>query len=136
MLSFIPEKIQVANQLYYRFRNNERSDSCQLIPVFVHLGDPIDNRIHIFSCSKQRSWTIEHKHVLNHSFTVRALQFFSVVLKPGWRVHLFVEIHLENMLGPGLTEELECPNCRSEEHTSELQSRGHLVCRPLLEKKK
>src|SRR5690625_6665499 len=34
------------------------------------------------------------------------------------------------------------PNCahqmadRSEEHTSELQSRGHLVCRLLLEKKK
>src|SRR5690625_5829948 len=28
----------------------------------------------------------------------------------------------------------ECP--RSEEHTSELQSRGHLVCRLLLEKKK
>src|SRR5690625_6355679 len=31
-----------------------------------------------------------------------------------------------------LTELLE----RSEEHTSELQSRGHLVCRLLLEKKK
>src|SRR5437660_6236603 len=38
----------------------------------------------------------------------------------------------------------ECPNrrrrnlqrYRSEEHTSELQSRGHLVCRLLLEKKK
>src|SRR5439155_24555007 len=29
------------------------------------------------------------------------------------------------------------PGCvRSEEHTSELQSRGHLVCRLLLEKKK
>src|SRR5439155_25259083 len=28
------------------------------------------------------------------------------------------------------------PLCRSEEHTSELQSRGHLVCRLLLEKKK
>src|SRR5690625_6456396 len=28
------------------------------------------------------------------------------------------------------------PPCRSEEHTSELQSRGHLVCRLLLEKKK
>src|SRR5439155_15275982 len=27
------------------------------------------------------------------------------------------------------------PGCRSEEHTSELQSRGHLVCRLLLEKK-
>src|SRR5215813_14376815 len=28
------------------------------------------------------------------------------------------------------------PTCRSEEHTSELQSRPHLVCRLLLEKKK
>src|SRR5690625_6338925 len=28
------------------------------------------------------------------------------------------------------------PATRSEEHTSELQSRGHLVCRLLLEKKK
>src|ERR1041385_6410212 len=33
---------------------------------------------------------------------------------------------------------LNCSNCcrRSEEHTSELQSRLHLVCRLLLEKKK
>src|SRR5690625_6892791 len=29
----------------------------------------------------------------------------------------------------------EAPSGRSEEHTSELQSRGHLVCRLLLEKK-
>src|SRR6266436_7606668 len=29
-----------------------------------------------------------------------------------------------------------CPSRRSEEHTSELQSRLHLVCRLLLEKKK
>src|SRR5437660_6831531 len=29
-----------------------------------------------------------------------------------------------------------CRGRRSEEHTSELQSRGHLVCRLLLEKKK
>src|SRR5439155_22373328 len=29
-----------------------------------------------------------------------------------------------------------CAKLRSEEHTSELQSRGHLVCRLLLEKKK
>src|SRR5690606_39749330 len=34
--------------------------------------------------------------------------------------------------GPGL----EQGNARSEEHTSELQSREKLVCRPLLEKKK
>src|SRR5690625_5888956 len=31
---------------------------------------------------------------------------------------------------------IAAPNSRSEEHTSELQSRGHLVCRLLLEKKK
>src|SRR5439155_26935538 len=31
---------------------------------------------------------------------------------------------------------LRSPGNRSEEHTSELQSRGHLVCRLLLEKKK
>src|SRR5207253_7475948 len=33
-------------------------------------------------------------------------------------------------------EKRERPGARSEEHTSELQSRGHLVCRLLLEKKK
>src|SRR2546422_7745410 len=33
-------------------------------------------------------------------------------------------------------EELALENARSEEHTSELQSRLHLVCRLLLEKKK
>src|SRR2546422_315956 len=36
---------------------------------------------------------------------------------------------------PGLGRP-ECENDRSEEHTSELQSRLHLVCRLLLEKKK
>src|SRR5207253_11195900 len=39
----------------------------------------------------------------------------------GWRQHLLVEFQ---------------SRLRSEEHTSELQSRGHLVCRLLLEKKK
>src|SRR5439155_20310973 len=34
------------------------------------------------------------------------------------------------------TAEVNQPFVRSEEHTSELQSRGHLVCRLLLEKKK
>src|SRR5437870_10172734 len=39
----------------------------------------------------------------------------------------------------GLVDQIKAPvtRCtRSEEHTSELQSRGHLVCRLLLEKKK
>src|SRR3989442_11982639 len=39
--------------------------------------------------------------------------------------------------GSRRTRRRECgPNDRSEEHTSELQSRPHLVCRLLLEKKK
>src|SRR2546429_3816711 len=36
----------------------------------------------------------------------------------------------------GIGQEIVCDGNRSEEHTSELQSRLHLVCRLLLEKKK
>src|SRR5437660_9456842 len=39
-------------------------------------------------------------------------------------------------MDPNCTSIGSCPLGRSEEHTSELQSRGHLVCRLLLEKKK
>src|SRR2546422_7969278 len=39
-------------------------------------------------------------------------------------------------IGIDLPAVLKNPNDRSEEHTSELQSRLHLVCRLLLEKKK
>src|SRR5690625_278658 len=42
-------------------------------------------------------------------------------------IHNDVDLHLKQVI------DLEN---RSEEHTSELQSRGHLVCRLLLEKKK
>src|SRR5690554_7112382 len=38
--------------------------------------------------------------------------------------------------GPGTRLRHLANYCRSEEHTSELQSRPHLVCRLLLEKKK
>src|SRR5215813_6119528 len=39
-------------------------------------------------------------------------------------------------VGPDAPKWLDEPGGRSEEHTSELQSRPHLVCRLLLEKKK
>src|SRR2546422_7794141 len=54
--------------------------------------------------------------------------FFNVV--PG---HGFLQQHprIECRVGGGMGKDL-----RSEEHTSELQSRLHLVCRLLLEKKK
>src|SRR5439155_4262332 len=42
----------------------------------------------------------------------------------------------ERVTGDGRTLQIHRYAMRSEEHTSELQSRGHLVCRLLLEKKK
>src|SRR5207253_10412512 len=53
-------------------------------------------------------------------------------------VNPFDDIALEEALRikeRGLAEEVIVATVRSEEHTSELQSRGHLVCRLLLEKK-
>src|SRR5690625_2369775 len=60
-----------------------------------------------------------------------------------WGGHKFIDLKTLEDVGPkekGYVHELK--NCfpyyelmRSEEHTSELQSRGHLVCRLLLEKK-
>src|SRR5437660_8311914 len=43
---------------------------------------------------------------------------------------------LDTDLEPSTVGQLTAVGHRSEEHTSELQSRGHLVCRLLLEKKK
>src|SRR5690625_3497409 len=47
---------------------------------------------------------------------------------------IFQELKLPGSISSALNE--AGPPARSEEHTSELQSRGHLVCRLLLEKKK
>src|SRR5690625_7096065 len=43
---------------------------------------------------------------------------------------------LRNTMRYLIEEKVNIVQVRSEEHTSELQSRGHLVCRLLLEKKK
>src|SRR5207253_10572831 len=65
------------------------------------------------------------------AFEAQALKRFGVdvpEVPPRYRTNYFA--HIWN----GDAEPLE--RLRSEEHTSELQSRGHLVCRLLLEKKK
>src|SRR5690625_6577571 len=51
--------------------------------------------------------------------------------RPGW-----VLLGLMVLLVLGFSQLRVTDDIRSEEHTSELQSRGHLVCRLLLEKKK
>src|SRR5690625_5438011 len=51
-----------------------------------------------------------------------------------------LKMRMDSMGACGVCNKLipggDAPYFRSEEHTSELQSRGHLVCRLLLEKKK
>src|SRR5439155_22353095 len=55
-------------------------------------------------------------------------------------IHVSAAEELKNRLIPALDKLAKALEAkareRSEEHTSELQSRGHLVCRLLLEKKK
>src|SRR2546429_2064125 len=46
------------------------------------------------------------------------------------------DLPLPSLLHPERVDGADPPRMRSEEHTSELQSRLHLVCRLLLEKKK
>src|SRR5690554_7778056 len=64
------------------------------------------------------------------------------VIIPAWRHALIslknplLEQGLRILDTPGLNALGSEPELRSEEHTSELQSRPHLVCRLLLEKKK
>src|SRR5437660_7021958 len=52
------------------------------------------------------------------------------------RAHVFGKQSFEQRLRAPFDCNRCSKDCRSEEHTSELQSRGHLVCRLLLEKKK
>src|SRR5690625_7000202 len=54
------------------------------------------------------------------------------------KVMASMRVDLPDPVGPSRRNSppAESSTMRSEEHTSELQSRGHLVCRLLLEKKK
>src|SRR2546422_6489108 len=65
---------------------------------------------------------------LSHVQQEQAVQHFSGVI--------FVTHSMGGLVARAATAFLNASNPRSEEHTSELQSRLHLVCRLLLEKKK
>src|SRR3989442_10917239 len=60
---------------------------------------------------------------------------FRRITRLGW--HPFLRINTGGTFRPkGQVRGVSLKTLRSEEHTSELQSRPHLVCRLLLEKKK
>src|SRR2546429_5902201 len=71
--------------------------------------------------------SLEDLHSRVHRGTYRAL--------PSKRAYILKQDGRQRPLGIAALEE-EQSTMRSEEHTSELQSRLHLVCRLLLEKKK
>src|SRR5439155_2490825 len=59
-----------------------------------------------------------------------------LLLLPTYRRTLVASHPVVGLDSPVRWPAARCSRMRSEEHTSELQSRGHLVCRLLLEKKK
>src|SRR5215813_7589925 len=71
-------------------------------------------------------WYSRHSETFRHAFDRKSLIFYAD--HPDFEQTNVIGEQLEEGTG-GVTE-------RSEEHTSELQSRPHLVCRLLLEKKK
>src|SRR5690625_6422625 len=85
-----------------------------------------------------------------HSFPTRRSSDLAATATVGWllrfrnRCQLLASVGSGGVLSAGRVgkaaqhrvNQLSHRNRRSEEHTSELQSRGHLVCRLLLEKKK
>src|SRR5690625_5468694 len=68
------------------------------------------------------------------------IMLLGVIIAGFWNYHLVDGFGRDFIAGrtigdTGLLAGSYAENGRSEEHTSELQSRGHLVCRLLLEKK-
>src|SRR3989442_9651370 len=71
--------------------------------------------------------------------SLSGLRIVTVPRRPewfGWLSTWFVAASGTRSSSSWLNPDFILPNHRSEEHTSELQSRPHLVCRLLLEKKK
>src|SRR5207253_9905284 len=100
-----------------------------------HLSTHAPPTTHTYTLSLHDALPILLCHELGHYLTARRYNldvsppyFIPVPLVPSFIGTMGAFIRLRTMLSDRRQ--------RSEEHTSELQSRGHLVCRLLLEKKK
>src|SRR5438874_8338888 len=73
-------------------------------------------------------------------YSICALACFVIAIYIPFRLFTFAADSRADEIHPGATKfqfaRMQYPGGRSEEHTSELQSRRDLVCRLLLEKKK
>src|SRR5207253_3657479 len=100
-------------------------------------NDTFPTAMHIAAVRAIREDVLPSVAALRQAITAKAERWRDVV-KIG-RTHLEDAVPLtvgQEWSGYARQLELAAENLRSEEHTSELQSRGHLVCRLLLEKKK
>src|SRR3712207_8244791 len=82
-------------------------------------------------------YTALFRSMLNHvreRFTLRPL--FTLSFRPASGIGVFFAKTFHDGMLADQSLRIPCPLFRSEEHTSELQSRQYLVCRLLLEKKK
>src|SRR5439155_16127330 len=99
-------------------------------PGAARHGERNDSRVEPLNRSRRRQSALilchENKQV--RRLTSAATRFMGASTIPQSRVG--------TMNGGARLRRALISNGRSEEHTSELQSRGHLVCRLLLEKKK
>src|SRR5439155_20920050 len=83
--------------------------------------------------------TRAHLHL--HSFPTRRSSdldidmIFHQAAYGGYMPEMAKYVHVNSLGTAQMLEAIREKSFRSEEHTSELQSRGHLVCRLLLEKK-
>src|SRR5690625_6278153 len=87
---------------------------------------PIDENCDCYTCKNYSRAYIRHLINCNETFGIRLTTYHN----------LYFLLNLMEQVRTAIKEDrLGDFKERSEEHTSELQSRGHLVCRLLLEKK-
>src|SRR5690625_5410403 len=90
-----------------------------LVPIFHVNGDDPEAAVHVMNMA------LDYRQKFGKDVVIDLICY---------RKHGHNEGDEPAFTQPGMYKEIE-NHPRSEEHTSELQSRGHLVCRLLLEKK-
>src|SRR5439155_8804588 len=96
------------------------------VPVHAHLGTPIRD----VTIDTTQQWRERHRRVIEQAYAKapHLERYHDAVVA-------FYRQDWDRLAPLAVASSRWLAEARSEEHTSELQSRGHLVCRLLLEKK-